>query len=515
MRISQAVFLGAGLLAGCGGDSDGGAACGEGTTLVDGTCVADVTCGDGMVENAGACVPVGSFGVAPEVTSAWSPTPFPGGGLLVIEGDHFTNADGGTLVVEVAGAPAVDLEVLSDDVAVARLPSSEVAQIDLRVASDQGEATTTFTYRGLWAAEGGSGDSDVPVEAPGLYVVDPRNGHSALVGPLLDGDGVPRAVTGLAQAPDGTLWATEARDTSDPDTGATIKNFLMTIDPATAAVTLVAELFTTAEPDDYYGHLPDLAFVGADLYAWTENSDDLARIDLTTGEITEIPSTIGTAGSGLALLDDGSLAFAPGGASTGALLYKLDTAATELGNVSLTSPYNNDEVPALASDGTYLFASVRLSGDAEDHNGLMRIDPRSGEVAAIGEMPLHIDALETPADLATLALGRRVPAGVDLARFAIPTGSLALPRVTGRAVALDDVLHGVANRDARGRRWTNVASVTGGAGATVTTTGGATVTLDPNEASSYRLVENRRGQFKLVGPTGEVRLRQVARVDAR
>lgn len=515
MRLSKAMVLGAGLLAGCGGD-DGGAVCGEGTTLVDGTCVADATCDDGMVVHDGSCVPVGSFGEAPTITEVWSPTPFPAGGLLVIEGDHFTNADGGPLEVEVAGAAAVDLEVLSDDTAIARLPTSDVAAIEVRVANAQGEASAPFTYRGLWAAEGGSGDDDAPLPAPNLYVVDPRDGHPALIGPLLDGDGVARAVTGLAQAPDGTLWATEARNASDPDTGATIKNHLMTIDPATAEVTLVAELFSADDPDEYYGHLPDLAFVGPDLYAWTENSDDLAQVDLATGEVTVIPSPLGTAGSGLARREDGTLAFAPDGAQSGALLYNLGTDATELGSVPLSSPYQGDEVPALTGSGTYLYAAVRIDTGAELRNGLMRIDPRSGEVAAIGEIPKDIDALEAPADLATLALGRRAPAGVDLARFAVPTGRWTAP-VTAPAPALADVLagRGAVDVDARGRRGASVAALTGGAGATVRSTTGTTLTLDAAEAAGYRLVENRRGQVKLVAPTGEVRLRQVARVDAR
>ncbi len=46
-----------GVLAACGDDGGGGTECGNGTTLVDGECISDVTCGDGTVLTDGICLP--------------------------------------------------------------------------------------------------------------------------------------------------------------------------------------------------------------------------------------------------------------------------------------------------------------------------------------------------------------------------------------------------------------------------------------------------------------------------
>jgi hypothetical protein len=509
-------IFGVSLLAGasvaCGGD---GATCAPGTTALDGECVPDVVCGEGTEPHDGTCVPIGSIGEAPIIASVWSPTPFPAGGLLVIEGDHFTNADGGALVVEVGGAAAEDVEILSDDVVVARLPRSDVAELDVAIRNEQGAASTTFRYQGLYAADGGSGNDEEPLTEPRFYVVDPRDGHAALVGELRDEDGVVRAVTGLAEAPDGTLWAVEARLEVDPKTEANLPNYLMTIDPATAEVTLVAELHTAGDPDEYYGHLPDLAFVGDTLMAWTEDSDDLATVDLATGELTVFEGAIGSSGSGLALLESGELALAPEGAQTGAGLYRLDSDGTEVGLITMTSAYGIEEIPALASAGTYLYGAARVTIENADHNGLVRIDPRTGEVVALGELPLHIDALEAPRALPALT-ARQAPAGVDLRRYApaltpLPAIMARRPAPPARAVLGDAVLE----LDARGRAWIALAAVAGAAGARVTSVDGAAIELDGAAAASHRLIENRRGELKLVDADGRVRLRRVVQVAAR
>ncbi len=132
------------------------------------------------------------------------------------------------------------------------------------------------------------------------------------------------------------------------DEGGVVTSELLIINPATGAAAVVGPTGL--------GQVPDMGFhPDGTLYAWTENGDDLATINISTGMGTVIGSPIGTAATGLAVSSAGTLYM-----KSGSTLYVLNPAdGTSLGSVSTASLKN-----ALAfSPGGTLYSLAR-TGDS-------------------------------------------------------------------------------------------------------------------------------------------------------
>jgi hypothetical protein len=203
------------LLAGCGGDDDSSGG---------------LTCGPGTHQDGESCIPDGTSGDAPTVSAIEPSNGLVGGGEpFTITGTGFENAGDTTVAF---GDSVAAFEIVSDTEITGTTPRASAAAVTVTVSNAFGSATADFQYRGLYGADGKG------AVAGNLYLVDPRDGTSVVIGPI-ESDVGPHAITGLAFDAEGTLWATDA--TSSLDELAPAPQ-LMTIDPATGHATLVGAL---------------------------------------------------------------------------------------------------------------------------------------------------------------------------------------------------------------------------------------------------------------------------------
>ena len=224
---------------------------------------------------------------------------------------------------------------------------------------------------GLLAADGRSG-------RPGnLYLIDPHRLTVQTIGEI------GFALTGLAMSPTGELFGTEATWG-----GRIHQSSLISLDPATGAGTPVGFLF-----DGEYQHnsMPSATFVGDQLYAWTENGDDLARIDTATGEVTLVgDSGTNSWGSGIGADAEGTIWAAVSGFDS-----PLRIVSTETGAVSVATEIgvaDHDSINSIAWADGVLYA-VGSDEDGEGTPHLFSIDSETGDVTSILEIPSGISGL--------------------------------------------------------------------------------------------------------------------------
>src|SRR5262249_34014931 len=158
-----------------------------------------------------------------------------------------------------------------------------------------GTAGVDFDYFGIYGGDGRGG------YAGNLYLIDPRNGASVAIGAIHAGSGdglVNYGVTGMAFSAGGTLYATQSPHGTEGENAN-----LLTIDPATAEVTVVGELTDSVDPGTNHGSVASIAFSGDTLVGWTEEGDDVCTIDTDTGVTTVVAdSENGSAGDGMVTL---------------------------------------------------------------------------------------------------------------------------------------------------------------------------------------------------------------------
>jgi len=236
----------------------------------------------------------------------------------------------------------------------------------------------------LLMTTGGSGNKKETV-ASDLYSVDPATAATASRG------GTGFAITGLAQDPTtGILYGvSNAKSPIAPKT-------LLTIDPATGGATQVGPLGLI---------IADISFDSQGrLFGWSEENDQLASIDKTTGAATEIGSNeIGTYGSGSAFdINDTYWLFPEGeggglsGSEEEGGYFTIDTATGKPTFRGKLTPLdeNRSSISAAAFDcaRTSVFATVNNFG--EPPANLVTIDTATGALANKGTLPNGADGLE-------------------------------------------------------------------------------------------------------------------------
>lgn len=218
-----------------------------------------------------------------------------------------------------------------------------------------------------------------------LYNVDPTTCTVTTIGAM----GV--SITGLAQAPDGTLYATESTQFNSLS-----DSRLLQIDPLSGVATPVGAL-TDSGGSFVHGAMPDAMFVGSTLYAWTESGDDLTTVNTATGEVTVIGNAgVGTAGSGLATDPSGVTWLIPSSNS----LYTVDR-GTGLATIQIAlsgDVQGNIDAMSFAADGT-LYAIEQVPGSPGDSGSptrLVSVDTTTGvqtEVCTTAQIPVGLDAI--------------------------------------------------------------------------------------------------------------------------
>ena len=128
------------------------------------------------------------------------------------------------------------------------------------------------------------------------------------------------------------------------------------------------------------------------LYGWSESTDDLVTIDLTTGVATVVgDSGLGTAGSGIAFDNANNRLLFAGDDSNGNL--RAVDRATGTTTVVSTLNGSGNSVAALAFDCDGTLYGIQLDEDNTFTTQLVIIDPASGNVTVVGQSETRLDAI--------------------------------------------------------------------------------------------------------------------------
>jgi hypothetical protein len=305
-----------------------------------------------------------------------------GGATVTLTGTGFrAHGAAGTNSVTIGGVAAVGVLDTSDTTITCTAPPGAAGAVDVVVTNANGSATLAggFTYVAplLYAAEGGAGWSPIP--GTNLYTVDPASGALTLVGPI------GFKVTGLAFAPDGTLYGVEAVGQS----GAGVPN-LLTISTVTGAGTVAGALVDAMADPVYIG---DISFHGSRLFGVDRLSPSgFFEIDLVTTPglvtlISNLPIEMGL--KNLATSPAGSL-FTIESRTTDpeGTLYRVDEAT---GVATLVSVLSGDAFVGGALGwcaSTFLAGTFfALDGGSDGHGNdrvLVSIDPVTGVRTNVG-----------------------------------------------------------------------------------------------------------------------------------
>jgi hypothetical protein len=482
-------FVVAALVVGCDGDDQDD----------------DLTCGPGTIERDGQCV-LGEQGAAVSIASIDPVEDLVGGGAtFTLIGSGF--AAGGTTVRFGDAVAAITIE--SDTRITGTVPHGLARHVDVTVGNAQGSATVPFSYFGIYGGQG--------TGHPGnLYLLDPRDGSSLVIGPLVDASGTPYAVTGMEFDGTGVLYATEAtRDSSLRPAS------LLRVDPETALVTVIGPLNDAGGRN--FGSIGDITFADGALYGWAERGlrtagDDLVAIDVTTGGVTLLAdSGIPTYGGALVTLGDGSIMLAGRGA--GGPTHRIEPrTGVATASVTLNGP---------ASAG--VCATTRFRGEVYAMlcyaaHMFTRIEFRTGGVTALGFPVGGIDALASNEPVATLARPP-IPASprAPMLAFAPPgcapenvarVNVLGIDRPALSATALDARTDLIAIEGSRrGARGLPIAILlganTGARGVEIAACQGAPLRLEASALDRVVLTTNQRGQLKAVERGGRTLVRDV------
>ena len=304
-----------------------------------------------------------TYNPLPTVTSV-APTLPRTGGPITITGTGFTAGLAGDNTVTVGGAACAGATAASDTSITCTAPAGTTWGQPLAVTNRNGEAHGLVSYARdeLFALDGKGGT------AGNAYVVATADATTTVVVAL------PVPFTGATIAPDGRAFGITA-------TGGDANAHIYELD---------LDFGATDYREIPNQNLPDTTSAGGVLYTWSEDDDNLLSIDPATGATTAVGVDIGSAGSGLAAFSDGKLFFTPN--ESGGTAYLIDPVArTSVQLGTLTGDTVTGEINALTFHHGVLYGAVNEGEGGPSH--LIRIDPTTLVVTAIGALPAGVDAL--------------------------------------------------------------------------------------------------------------------------
>jgi hypothetical protein len=423
-RISVAIFA---ALVGCG--SSNNVTCGDGTTLVDGTCELGSggsggsntgdTCGSGTTLQGTTCVATGNDASAPTITMITPPdTGVSGLTPFEINGTGFAGDNVTSLTVFFGDTTNMNCEapvIAATPTTIAgEIPPFCDINVTVTVTTNLGTATTPFHYDAIFAADG---DGSLNSNGYGvLWVIDPFTAGAFNFGYMADAaQDTAYAMAGIAFDSTGTLWGvTTGSSLGDTDE----VSQLVTIDPTTpdiSTVTPIADI-TDAAGDEF--GVNDIKIINGTLYAWayfTDADEDALQgfftIDMTTGVATAVgtPTDLTFGRGGFAVDGSNTTWLAANGAGSDA--DSLVPATGELDSVDLTSgaitasanvldwpfgaPINSMEyfassqvMLAVVDNGSYGVINSEESGEQDTFGETLAVvDPSTGDVEPAFELP--------------------------------------------------------------------------------------------------------------------------------
>ena len=275
-----------------------------------------------------------------------------------------------------------------------------------KASHPQNDYATSLHNSGRTVLASGSGGANGE-----LYIINQANGALVTdIGPLVDASDNPFALTGIAFQPGtGILYgATGVAGTHDP-------NFLVTINPATARVTPIGQMF----PSDDGTSASDITFTSnGTLYAWSAAGHDMHSVNLVTGATTLVGTSGvggGFGGGGLAA-NAANVIYATPDSQTnppGTLrtISAIDGSSTIVGTLTgLSNTPRNHTINALAFGSAGALYGIDSDRTAVLSNTqLAIIDLNTGAVTDLGASLGNLDALAIlvpePSTLALAAFG--------------------------------------------------------------------------------------------------------------
>jgi hypothetical protein len=213
-----------------------------------------------------------------------------------------------------------------------------------------------------------------------LYKVDSNDGSARLVGPIRIGGTTPVGVTGLAVDPkSGVLYGITAGLLP-------ARPSLITIDTKTGNATLVGRLGAAASDANFDAK--------GTLYAWLSDTDQLAIVDLQTGQATAMGTARqdGAIGGGFTVERDGKALVASTTAGGSLETVDLVTGAVAHGPSLSGAPYLSAITSLTISPGGRLMG-VNSNLGVPAKASLVSINARTGAVSEVSALPDDADAL--------------------------------------------------------------------------------------------------------------------------
>jgi Ca2+-binding RTX toxin-like protein len=231
----------------------------------------------------------------------------------------------------------------------------------------------------LYGSDGSGGGMQNPPPGPAkLYELNKKNGE---VSRKIGSTGF--SVTGLAIHPKSKkLYGVTG--TQDP----VAPGSLIKINKATGKGTLIGDELDGTD----YG-AADITFTrDGTLYGWSEDSDDLVTINISTGAATVVGPGTSSAGSGISTSPGGTLFLTPDGDDGD--LYTVDRSDGSVTSVATLDGTLGESINALAFDRKGNLFGSRVLVYQEPERDLIRIDTESGHVTSVGDTVDRLDAIE-------------------------------------------------------------------------------------------------------------------------
>lgn len=302
-----------------------------------------IDCDDSDCTGAAACLPV-----LDSVSPAWgfmSSTT-----AVTITGSGFGWDTAGETNVSFGGAAASNIVVVDANTITALAPASATAgSVDVEVSNSNGSGTLPggfeYVQPALYLATGTSGI------AGNLYRYVPGSSSVEALGAL------DYSFTGLAFDSNLVLYGTMSTEY-----GSTGSAKLCTINTSNGYVTQLGSLVDSGGVA--HDSVPDITFVGSRLLAWTEDSDQPAELNTSTGAVSVIGGGTGSSGSGLAYDKVTSKMYVAPEGSHGTL-YTIDTSTGAAKSVCSLNDTNSYSVNSMTFHQGTLYAVINNYGGGD------------------------------------------------------------------------------------------------------------------------------------------------------
>ena len=443
-----------------------------------------------------------------------------GGTTVEVQGRNFMATGAGTPVVRFGATAGSQVTVVDDRTLHVVSPAGPYMPVGVEVETAGGTARWSGQYRYLAPLYAGDGTVST---IGNLYRVDPSTAQPTTIGPINFG------ITGLALSTAGVLYASTTAPAGGP--------FLITIDPYTGAGTMIGRLLANGQS----AGSSDLAFVGSRLLGFRKDTVTgtpttfMTEINVANATVMKTQSNAPVAGgNGMASPDGLTLYLSPEIMNKRLFQVNVQTAQLVGSPVPLNGP--TGALNSLTYVGRNLYGSLGTGAVPNNTVALYRINPTTGAMTLVGQLPKNIDAIEGIPEQVSPFAPRAATVATPSApspRHAAEAGPTTPPcgasielRGAGapRVLALADVT-ALPGRDVvahgRQRRVVPLASlaprarsveVIGCDGASRRIRlGGADaepLVLTPNQRGQLKLVDARAGMAPLIVPVAAVRVEE-------